>query len=593
MFMLTHALKLTLMPQIFAIKNYLTDNPCAKAQAADKFEFSLNKYIREPSQDHCIKIGGMALRSSIPDQRSQGMTNVGLVILYRLTLHPLAKYPGPLLGRITNWGTAIQASSGARHLSSRKEHEIYGPIVRTAPNTLSVNTIAGLTAIYASRNANVQKSDWYRIFHAASRGASSTHSEVDPQSHAFRRRVLEHGFSGSALRSAEKYVHQNVDLWCKYLAQDASESDSWTPARNMSDWCSYLSYDVMGDWTFGKRFNCIESDEHRYVPNLLMERMKLLHTLSYLPLAHLVRRLLGTPVMALLAGKLAHAGVKYTQYSSSLMEARIAAEKEMSASGKEPRKDFAHYLLNAKDPQTGKGFSLAQLRAESSLLIAAGTDTVASTMSATLFYLLNNPSTLKKLTVDIRSAFSSPDQIDGNSMSGIPYLRACVDEALRLSPPAPGHLPREVLASGLVIENDHIPPGTVVGASSYVIHHNPEYYPDPFKFRPERWIVDEHSAGINSPDAVSTARAAFCAFSLGRRGCIGKNIAYIELGVALAKLIYKFDMRLPENRSEKQATGGGVPDHEIPERRRSDEYQLVDHFLVGRDGPWVEFRARE
>ncbi|KAK2745928.1 hypothetical protein FQN55_006000 [Onygenales sp. PD_40] len=516
----------------------------------------------------------------------------GLAIIYRLTLHPLAKYPGPLLNRITDWGAVIQAGSGDRHLRSWKEHEVYGPIVRTGPNTLSINTIAGLKAIYASRNV-VQKSDWYRIISAASRGATSLHSEVDIKSHASRRRLLEQGFSDSAIRSAETYVHQNVDLWCKYIAQDASEPGSWTPAKNMSDWCNYLSYDVMGDWTFGKRFHCIESNEHRYVPKLLMDRGKLLHPIGYFPLASLVRRLVGTPVMALLAGKSAISAMKYRAYSSNLIEARITTGKDMSASGNQPRKDFSHYLLNAKDPRTGKGLSLPQLRADSALLIAAGTDTTAVTMSASLFYLLNNPSTLKKLTVDVRSTFSSSEQIDGQSVTRLPYLRACVDEALRLAPPIPSHLPREVLASGLVIDDIYIPAGTVVGTSAYAIHHNPEYYPDPFKFRPERWIVDEHSTGINSPEAVSTARSAFCAFSLGRRGCIGKRIAYLEIEVALAKLIYMFDMRLPENPSEKQASGGGVPDHRIRERQRRDEYQMVDHFLVERDGPWVEFRARE
>jgi cytochrome P450 len=154
--------------------------------------------------------------------------------------------------------------------------------VRIGPNTLSINTIAGLQAIYASRSANVQKSDWYRTIDAST-GGFSTHSEIDTRRHAFRRRVLEHAFSDGALRSAETLVHRNVDLWCEYLGKGATESgtrEGWTPPRNMNDWCVYLGYDVMGDWTFGQRFNCIESEEHRYVPHMMMESTKLVYLVS-------------------------------------------------------------------------------------------------------------------------------------------------------------------------------------------------------------------------------------------------------------------------------------------------------------------------
>jgi cytochrome P450 len=300
--------------------------------------------------------------------------------------------------------------------------------------------------------------------------------------------------------------------------------------------------------------------------------------------------------MSLIAGESARNNLKYVKYGNQLMERRLAAGKNADSSSKrESRKDFCHYLINAKDPETGKGFTMTELYADSSLLISAGSDTTAITLSATLFYLLHYPSTLKRLNTEIRSTFASPDQISGKSITQVPYLRACLDEALRLSPPVPSHLPREVLPGGLTIDGEDIPAGTIVGTSTYAIHRNPEYYPDPCKYRPERWIVDEHapSGGISSSEAVATARAAFCPFSLGRRGCIGKNVAYLELGIALAKLIYMYDMRLPEDPSQREPSGEGVPDAKDPERRSREEYQLEDHFLVVRDGPMVEFRAQE
>jgi cytochrome P450 len=137
-----------------------------------------------------------------------------------------------------------------------------GPIVRLGPNTLSINTIGALEEIYASRKANVQKAEWYRTLDAGS-GAFSTHSEIDRSKHAFRRRVLAHAFSDAAVRSAETLILENIDIWCKYLGEGE-------PVKNMGDWAKYLSYDIMGHLTFGTRFECIEKNEHRYVPGLMM-----------------------------------------------------------------------------------------------------------------------------------------------------------------------------------------------------------------------------------------------------------------------------------------------------------------------------------
>lgn len=162
---------------------------------------------------------------------------------------------------------------------------------------MSINTIQGLQEIYSSRNANVQKTDWYRTVGAGA-GGFSTHSETDRQKHAFRRRVLEHAFSESALRSAEEFVHDNVNIFCQRLGEGCeAKSGGWSTPKNMSDWCTYLGYDIMGDLMFGERFNCIGSDEHRYVPGVMMDTTKFLYIVG--PSAE---RFPSTKVSRLLAG---------------------------------------------------------------------------------------------------------------------------------------------------------------------------------------------------------------------------------------------------------------------------------------------------
>ncbi len=157
---------------------------------------------------------------------------------------------------------------------------------------------------------------------------------------------------------------------------------------------------------------------------------------------------------------------------------------------------------------------------------------------------------------------------------------------MRLSPSVGGLLPREVLASGLDVDGQHIPEGIVVGTPHYTLHHNAEYFPDPFKYRPERWIVDP-STGVSERD-VELAHSAFCAFSIGPRGCIGKGMAYMELMTALARTLFMYDLRPAEGESlgEGSLEFGWV-------RHRPNEYQLKDTFTSMKDGPMVQFRLRK
>ena len=250
------------------------------------------------------------------------------------------------------------------------------------------------------------------------------------------------------------------------------------------------------------------------------------------------------------------------------------------------RKDFFYYLLNARDPETGKGFTGPELWGESNLLIIAGSDTTSTALAAAFFYLVHNPETLVKLSEEIRFTFLAIEDVYScPSLNACVYLRAVIDEAMRLSPPVGGILPREVLPGGLDIDGLHIPAGVVVGTPHYALHHNPAYFPDPFKFRPERWIAG--SSPELTKDSVALAQSAFCPFSIGPRGCIGKGLAYAELAISLARTVFMYDIKLADGTS----VGEGRPELDWG-RQRKGEYQLRDSFTSLKDGPYVQFRER-
>ncbi|KAG9239855.1 cytochrome P450 [Calycina marina] len=502
-----------------------------------------------------------------------------LLALYRVTFHPLAKYPGPFLAKITDWYSVYHAWKGERHLEFYRCHEVYGPVFRFGPNGLSINSNTALKTIYGHKS-NVKKSQFYSVF-PPTKETFNTHSSIDKTSHARKRRVLSHAFSDSAIRTMERYILGNVRTFTKALGKkplshSKSKADGeWSVAQNMANWCNYLTFDVMGDLCFGKAFEMLEKPENHHVIDLLGSAAHM----------HLI---LGTNPMIKSLGlnKVLFSKI-YARRMEYMAFAKQQAGERTKIGTDTDRKDFFYYLLNAKDPETGKGFSTPELWGEANLLIIAGSDTTSTALAAAFFYLVRNLTQLKKLSNEIRATFSDVEEIQQSStLNGCTYLRAVVDEAMRMSPPVGGILPREVLAGGIDIDGMHMPEGIIVGTPHYAIHHNPEYFPQPFDFIPERWIVD--SEPQFDKNSVALAQSAFCPFSIGPRGCIGKGIAYIELMTSLARVLFLYDMR----KVVGMTVGEGCPDGEEG-RRRPEEYQLKDSFTSMKDGPYVEFREHQ
>lgn len=217
-----------------------------------------------------------------------------------------------------------------------------------------------------------------------------------------------------------------------------------------------------------------------------------------------------------------------------------------------------------------------------------GGDTTAAGISALLFYLTRHPEIYRKLAQEIRTTFSSSSEIHGGpQLSNCQYLRACIDEALRISPPVNGTLWRELPADDdgskpFVVDGHVIPKGVQVGVNIYTLQHNPEYFPDPYAFKPERWLSGDEAEKRRMKEAFAT-------FQIGYRGCAGKPMAYLEASLVIAKLLWYFDFESAPGEAG-QVGGGKVGDK--TGRHRPDEYQLYDVFASGHDGPMLVFKPR-
>lgn len=279
--------------------------------------------------------------------------------------------------------------------------------------------------------------------------------------------------------------------------------------------------------------------------------------------------------------------------ADALAERTVAEQKSrLEADSSKARKDFFHYIFQKKDTETGElGYSQAELWEECQLLVSAGADTTAIVLAGVLFYLVRRADAQARLAEEILAAFDSADDITpGARLQACGYLRAVISEGLRMTPPVPAELTREVLPGGAVIEGHFFAAGTNVSVSPYALGYSKDVFPEPFEFRPERWIAGEKGPGgeVVSEESVRASERALSAFSAGSRGCIGKNLAWVEMTLVLAKLVYTFEMR----RDPSNNLGGGDPISGRPGRRNPDQYQIYDVFVSLRDGPMIQLKRR-
>lgn len=180
--------------------------------------------------------------------------------------------------------------------------------------------------------------------------------------------------------------------------------------------------------------------------------------------------------------------------------------------------------------------------------------------------------------------FSSADEIVfGPKLSSCHFLRACLDETLRMSPPAGGPLWRVVEPGGATIDGDYVPAGCEVGAGIYAMHHNPRNWPSAANYMPERWLEKEGKDEDGSTVKGDT-RQPYFPFNIGSRSCIGKPLALAQIMLTFAHILWKFELR----RVDATEDWLSVDDSDTP----PPEYMLKEHVTGQKTGPFLRFRAR-
>jgi len=231
-----------------------------------------------------------------------------------------------------------------------------------------------------------------------------------------------------------------------------------------------------------------------------------------------------------------------------------------------------HFLSPAPDTQAWviAGFHTGRAKVAAFLL------------TATMFYLVQHPTVLEKLQADLRASFPILLSIQPVAAENHRYLRACMDEAMRLSPPAPTNIPRVVGQGGIKVVNEHLSENVYVGVPNFSIFRDEHSFAKPHDFIPERWILDPAN-GV-SEESVKQAHQAFQSFSLGPRHCIGKHLAMKEVSFILATLLWLFEVDKIE--------GSGLLHKHLPGVNGKVVMEQSDVYTSLEEGPEVKLRLR-
>ncbi|KAF6811209.1 cytochrome p450 [Colletotrichum sojae] len=434
-------------------------------------------------------------------------------VFYNLFLHPLRSFPGPLLMRATRIAYSYNFNTGVLPFEVLKLHEKYGDVVRVAPDELAFNNVSTWKDIMGHRTQGAAEFEKDPKFYSSVPGMPRTIVNSRGPEHAMLRRQMSHGFSERSLREQEPLIMKYIDFFILRLHQNYTNEEP----IDIAAWYNFTTFDIIGDLAFGEPFGCLEnSDWHPWIRSIFASARlgTAVQTANRFPFLKMV-------LFKLLSSKKARESRARNQ---SMAKAKLEKRIEMGRQGGRP--DLIEGLLRKKDELN---LSFPQLVANSNTLVIGGSETTATLLSGVTYFLLTNKHILTKLVDEVRTAFQSEKDITIVSVGKLRFMLACLDEALRMYPPIAIGLPRVTPEAGAT---------TTVAVHQWAIHHNEAYFRDPFSFRPERFLAD--------PEFASDNREAFQPFHLGPRNCLGRNLAYVEMRLILARLIWSFDLELAE-----------------------------------------------
>ncbi|MCJ1237976.1 hypothetical protein MMC14_005963 [Varicellaria rhodocarpa] len=330
--------------------------------------------------------------------------------------------------------------------------------------------------------------------------------------HDKRRRIWDRAFSARALESYEERLVYYAQVLENKIASLSGEPINITP------WFYFYGFDVMGNLAFRESFDMMKEGKSHFAVDLIRGGMALLGPFSSVP--WLVKIGLNLPGIA-------QSWKKMLQWSEEQLQQRLKSDVD--------KPDIMSWLINASKENNTMLEDKNWLQGDSFAIIIAGSDTVASSLVFLFSHLARDLAQLTKLRIELQTLNSV---FDFKALQSLDHLNGVINETLRLHPPVPSGPLRVTPPDGVTIAGHYVPGDTVVAIPSYSLGRLENCFKQAGEFIPERWY--------SKPDMILD-KTAFAPFSSGRYGCIGKNLALMQIRSVVALLVSKYDICLSPN----------------------------------------------
>nr|AVM39104.1 putative cytochrome P450 oxygenase [Trichoderma taxi] len=468
----------------------------------------------------------------IPPAALVGAT-VGVGILYFLCqcfyniyLHPLRKIPGPKLAVIGPYLEFYHEvlRDGQYLWEIEKMHEKYGPIVRVNAREVHIKDTSYYNTIYTAGARKTNKD-------AATVGAfdvpTATAATVDHDLHRARRGYLNPYFSKRAVASLEPTIHERISKLLSRFDQHRKDKQ----VLSLDGAFSALTADVITARFYGEHKDYLNvPDFHFVVRDGFQGLSSVYHLGRFLP--SIVGALKGLPIFII---RMIFPPIAELLIMREEIEAGGIDEFTKSKSSGVKSSVLVGALSDPHIPAQER--TVTRMLDEGTVFLFAGTETTSRTLGITMFYLLSNPDILMKLREELKTLPSSEGNIYSLAqLENLPYLTGVVHEGLRLSFGPISRSSRVATHEALQYKDHVIPAGTPVSQSTYFVHTDTEIFPDPWEFKPERWIKAAED-GIALKKYITN-------FSQGSRQCIGYSMSFAEMFLTLSRIVPAFDLEL-------------------------------------------------